>query len=248
MVDVGNNTKIANMLHISGLTVPETSKNTKILEKISDSKSDTIHNMKAFLASSTDLNEVQIATLKRLVGKEKINKILVITTAVVPYGLNPKPEWFNKSLEPLRTITSEIVETSLEEGDFVPDELEAYDLIYVSGGNTFYLAFRLQETGWDQRIKNFISNGGVYAGSSAGSIILMDNISYFASADDPTKAPGIFRGLGLFKGAIIPHADNHKCKEIMGNIEENYRKNGYETISLNDNQVLVIENNTSTII
>jgi dipeptidase E len=186
--------------------------------------------MKALLASSPDLNEAQLAELMSLIGKDKANKVLVITTAVVPYGLDPRPDWVDRSLEPLKAVCSEMIETTLEDGDFIPEDLSEYDFIYVSGGNTFYLAYRLQETGWDHKIKDYIQNGGVYTGSSAGSIILMDNIEHFASADDPTKAPKVCGGLNLIKEAIIPHADSEKYKELMDGIAENYRKDGFDII------------------
>lgn len=204
--------------------------------------------MKAFLASSPSLNETQINELLRLIGKDKANKVLVITAAVVPYGLNPRPEWVDLQLEPLKFICNEMVETTLEDGDFIPEDLNEYDFIFVSGGNTFYLAYRLQKTGWDKKIVAYINNGGVYSGSSAGSIILMDNIEYFSPADDPSKAPEVCPGLNLIKEAIIPHADSEKYGELMKGIAENYRKDGYEIISLNDDKVCVIDGEEKKII
>jgi dipeptidase E len=197
--------------------------------------------MKVFLASSPSLSEVQTSELLQLVGKEKADKVLVITTAVVPYGLDPRPEWVDKQLEPLKEICNELVETTLEDGDLTPESLEEYDFVFVSGGNTFYLAYRLQETGWDKKLTEYIEAGGVYAGSSAGSIILMDNIEHFSPADDPAKAPKICPGLSLIKEAVIPHADSEKYAELMGGISDNYRKDGYEVIALNDDQVFVID-------
>jgi dipeptidase E len=191
------------------------------------------------------LSETQLVELLNLIGKEKADKVLVITSAVVPYGLDPRPDWVDRSLEPLRGICSEIVETTLEDGDWMPENLNDYDFIYVSGGNTFYLAYRLQETGWGTKIKDYINNGGVYSGSSAGSIVLMDNIEHFAPADDPAEAPKVCRGLNLIKEAIIPHADSEKYKELMDGIADHYRKDGFDVISLNDDQVLIIDGDTS---
>jgi len=204
--------------------------------------------MKAFLASSPSLSKAQTGELLRLVGKEKADKVLVITAAVVPYGLDPRPEWVDKQLEPLKEICSDLVETTLEDGDFLPDNLDEYDFVFVSGGNTFYLAYRLRETGWDKKLIEYIQAGGVYAGSSAGSIILMDNIEHFSSADDPAKAPRACGGLNLIKEAVIPHADSEKYTELMDGIADNYRNDGFEVISLNDDQVLVIDGDEKKIV
>tara|TARA_B100000745_G_C20151207_1_gene394674 strand:+ start:927 stop:1541 length:615 start_codon:yes stop_codon:yes gene_type:complete len=204
--------------------------------------------MKAFLASSPSLNETQTSELLRLVGKDKADKVLVITAAVVPYGLSPRPEWVDLQLEPLKAISGEMVETTLEDGDFMPADLSQYDFIFVSGGNTFYLAYCLQKTGWDKKIIEYMHNGGVYSGSSAGSIILMDNIEHFSPADDPTKAPEVCSGLNLIKEAVIPHADSEKYGELMKGIAENYRKDGYAIISLDDDKVCVIDGEQKKII
>lgn len=204
--------------------------------------------MKAFLASSPNLSKTQTDELLRLIGKGKANKVLVITAAVVPYGLDPRPDWVDKQLEPLQEICNELVETTLEDGDFVPEDLDGYDFVFVSGGNTFYLAYRLQETGWDKKLIEYINNGGVYSGSSAGSIVLMGNIEHFSPADDPSKAPKICSGLCLIEEAIIPHADSEKYGELMRGIADNYRNDGYEVILLNDDQVLVIDGESKKLI
>lgn len=204
--------------------------------------------MKAFLASSPNLNKTQTDELLRLIGKEKADKVLVITAAVVPYGLNPRPDWVDKQLEPLQEICNELVETTLEDGDFVPEELDGYDFVFVSGGNTFYLAYRLQVTGWDKKLIEYINNGGVYSGSSAGSIVLMDNIEHFSPADDPSKAPKVCSGLSLIKEAIIPHVDSEKYGELMQGIADNYCNDDYEVISLNDGQVFVIDGEEKKIV
>ncbi len=204
--------------------------------------------MKAFLASSPNLNKAQTDELLRLIGKEKADRALVITAAVVPYGLNPRPDWVDKQLEPLQKICNELVETTLEDGDFVPEDVDGYDFVFVSGGNTFYLAYRLQETEWGQKLTEYINNGGVYSGSSAGSIVLMDNIEHFSPADDPAKAPRVCSGLSLIKEAIIPHADSEKYGELMRGIADSYRDDGYEIISLDDDKVFVIDGEEKKIV
>lgn len=203
--------------------------------------------MKLFLASSPNLTVVQTQTLLELVGKAKLDKVLVINTGVVPYGLTPKPEWYVRSVDPLRAISTEVEEVSLIEEDIPADSLSNYDLIFVSGGNVFYLAYQLHETSWGTKISDYINNGGVYAGSSAGSIILTDNIEHFATADDPAKAPAICPGLGLLSHAIVPHADNAKYSLLAADIALKYRADGLEVILLNDNQVLVINGESAAI-
>jgi dipeptidase E len=197
--------------------------------------------MKLFLASSPDISSEQLAALLRMVGKEKANKVLIITTAVVPYGLDPKPEWVNRAIEPLRSIANELVETSLEDGELIPEDLSQYDFVFVTGGNVFYLAYRLEETGFGDSLRKYVEDGCVYAGSSAGSAILMCDLQHFATADDSSKAPRICQGIGLIEEAIIVHANHEKYATIMIDIATSYTEDGLEVIKINDGEVLVVE-------
>lgn len=197
--------------------------------------------MKLFLASSPDITTDQLTELLRLIGKDKIDKALVVTAAVVPYGLDPKPEWVNRAIEPLKSICNTLDETSLEDVAEIPNNLDEYDFVFVTGGNVFYLAYRLEETGFGETLRQYVENGGVYAGSSAGSAILMSDLQYFATADDPSKAPRMCQGLGLVKEAIVVHANHEKYAPIMTNIATAYEQDGLEVVKLNDGEVLVIE-------
>lgn len=49
--------------------------------------------------------------------------------------------------------------------------LKGFDVIYVCGGNTYFILDRIRKTGLAQKIKKFVASGGIYLGASAGSII-----------------------------------------------------------------------------
>ena len=50
--------------------------------------------------------------------------------------------------------------------------INEFDVMYMMGGNTFYLLNIIRKTGFDKNIKEFINSGKIYVGSSAGSEIL----------------------------------------------------------------------------
>jgi len=195
--------------------------------------------MKVFLTSG-DLEQKHVAKFRDLLGKEKVSKALFITTASVPYGHNPKPDWLKNSLKDMAQFAETIDETSLEEGEYIPKDLNKYGFIFIAGGNTFYLAHRLKETKLDEQIKTYVKNEGVFSGSSAGAIILMNDIEPYAPIDDPDQAPENQIGLDLIDFAILPHADNKKYGTFVHKLAKKYTSNGQESILINDNQVLVI--------
>ena len=57
-----------------------------------------------------------------------------------------------------------------------PDELEAYDVVYLTGGRTSYLLERINDTGFRETLMSFIRNNGFVIGVSAGSIIFASNL------------------------------------------------------------------------
>jgi len=55
------------------------------------------------------------------------------------------------------------------------DEINQYDAIYVCGGSTKYLVDRISELNFKSIINNYIENGGIYIGVSAGSVAASGN-------------------------------------------------------------------------
>ena len=54
--------------------------------------------------------------------------------------------------------------------------LESFDIIYVQGGNTFYLLKHIKLSGFDKVMKKLFRKGKIYIGVSAGSIVAGKNI------------------------------------------------------------------------
>lgn len=202
--------------------------------------------MKLFLLSH-DLTPKAAKRFQKLIGAPKAKKALFISTAAVPYGKDPEPEWLQLSRDKIWEFSEQFDETNLEEETWKPERLDDYDFVYVCGGNSFYLAYRLAETGVAEQLKAYIQNGGVYAGSSAGAIILMDSIESFAIADHPEEAPRIYPGLNVIDFALIPHIDNEKYAPIMKRIAAGYERSDAQIIQLKDDQVLVVDGDVSEI-
>jgi hypothetical protein len=57
------------------------------------------------------------------------------------------------------------------------DELRQYDIVYLCGGDTRYLLERMNETGFNKGLMEYIRAGGLVLGVSAGSLIFSNNLS-----------------------------------------------------------------------
>ena len=129
------------------------------------------------------------------------------------------------------------------------EEVKDFDVIYVRGGNTFYLMHKVRETGFDGVIKQFVKEGKVYVGVSAGSIIAGPNLSIadkeqLGFGDVNNVGLKDLTGLNLTNIAIFPHFR----KEEHNAIEKFKKKVNYQIVTLTDSQALLILDDKITII
>lgn len=117
------------------------------------------------------------------------------------------------------------------------------DILLVAGGDTFYLMEKLQENGADRAIKNFISRGGIYIGSSAGSIVCCPTIEGAEKFDNPNLAPNLenFSGMSIFNEVVIPHTHKEKYFERVKEATEKLTSKGFKVHHLTDNDVLFFD-------
>lgn len=99
-------------------------------------------------------------------------------------------------------------------------DFSSYDIIYMIGGNTFYLLKELREKNLDEKIIQAINNGVIYIGSSAGSIILGKTIETALPYDENWVNLVDFEGLKIVDGIIIPHAN--RKQDFIKEAKEKY--------------------------
>ena len=132
----------------------------------------------------------------------------------------------------------------------VNESLAMADILLVAGGDTFYLMEKLKEGGADRTIKNFISRGGIYIGSSAGSIVCCPTIEGAEKFDNPGLAPNLknFNGMGIFNEVVIPHTHKEKYFERVKEATEKLTSKGFIVCHLTDNDVLFFDGINSAIL
>lgn len=116
--------------------------------------------------------------------------------------------------------------------------LEEKDIIYVQGGNTFYLLHHVRESGFDEVVKRLIDRGIIYIGVSAGSIIAGQTIetSVWRGVDRNVVGLTDLTGLGLVPFNIFVHY-SPQCKEL---ILREQPKSKWPLRILTDDQALLI--------
>ena len=111
------------------------------------------------------------------------------------------------------------------------------DVIYISGGNTFGTMKLIRDSGFDKAIVNYVENGVIYVGGSAGAHIATADISHVVKYDNDIFGLTDFSGLGLYDGILICHYSETRKSDF----EVLKALNDYSIISLRDDQSIVIE-------
>ena len=75
-----------------------------------------------------------------------------------------------------RTYSAYIQELPMVSRLLTPEELECFDMVFVSGGDCAVLCREMKRTGFDQVLREGINRGVIYVGISAGSMYAASNL------------------------------------------------------------------------
>jgi len=122
------------------------------------------------------------------------------------------------------------------------NQLAKFEIIFVSGGNTFYLLEQAIKSGFDEIVKEMTNTGTIYIGSSAGTALCCPDIEYVKVFDDPRVVPNLknYKGLNLYPNLIIPHAQQEKYLERVKRVAVEEKSKGMLVTELKDNQAIVV--------
>ncbi len=119
--------------------------------------------------------------------------------------------------------------------------LDGKDIVYVQGGNTFYLLKHVRASGFDKVVKELIGKGTVYVGVSAGSYIACPTIE-MASWKNPDKnTVGLtdLTGLGLVPFLLSVHYKS----EYDSILKQEISATNYPVKILTDEQAILVKGN-----
>lgn len=109
--------------------------------------------------------------------------------------------------------------------ELIAEKIATNDYIYISGGNTFFLLQELKRSGADRLIIEQVRAGKLYAGESAGAIVLAPDIEYIKGMDSSEAAPDLqrFSSLSLVDFYPLPHYRNFPFEEAADQILSAYQ-------------------------
>lgn len=127
--------------------------------------------------------------------------------------------------------------------------LREANIIWVSGGNVFYLRCLFEKSGLSLLLKELVDDGLVYAGDSAGAAVLGQDMHGLDQLDDPNEAPEIiYGGLGLTSFMTLPHWGNERYAAEIQSCKDELEKYNDEIITINDDQAVVVNGSDTKIV
>ncbi len=138
--------------------------------------------------------------------------------------------------------------TCIDIEDDPAKNLEKYDVIYLAGGNPFYLLYHLKKSGADNMIMKSVDTDTVIVGTSAGALVLGPHIKIVRYLT-PLIEEGIvldnINGLGAFSFPIMPHSNREDLFPHETSLEERldlFEKETEEKVErIKDEEAMVVK-------
>lgn len=176
-------------------------------------------------------------------------KIICITTASKTDD-GPK-EWLTIELDAFKKSGFDLTMMDIDgmEENAVAGMMEDADIIYGTGGNTFFLLEKMRACNFEKHLRKALDRGALYIGSSATSIVCCPDIDYVRELDYPSKAQlEDTTGMGLVKFYVMVHMNQPYFSEKFAKKLQEMKKGNLPVFCLNDDQALFIDENSITLI
>ena len=197
--------------------------------------------MKLFLCS-------HFSSVGSLIKEEIDNKkVAFIPTASLHEGYTGYVGSARKLFKKLGASVTE-VDISTEAYSTIQAVFEDSDVIYFTGGNSFFLMDQLRKTETDELLKKELVNGKLMIGESAGAIICAPTIQYIEQMDEKPEdySQEDNEGLDLIDFYVLPHYLTAPFKKITERIMAEF--SDLNICAINNHQAIIVNDEGSKVI
>lgn len=197
--------------------------------------------MKLFLCS-------HFSSVGSLIKEEIDNKkVAFIPTASLHEGYTGYVGSARKLFKKLGASVTEI-DISTEAYSTIQAVFEDADVIYFTGGNSFFLMDQLRKTETDELLKKELANGKLMIGESAGAIICAPTIQYIEQIDEKPEdySQEDNEGLDLIDFYVLPHYLTAPFKKITERIMAEF--SDLNICAINNHQAIIVNDEGSKVI
>ncbi len=180
--------------------------------------------LREFIKSCYDLGNMSDSAKPNVILTSSFNTVVqalrekallpkTASVAFIPTAGDPYPErpWIDADRKALVELGYSVTDIDLKgvTTESLKNELSSHDIIFVAGGNTTYLVQQSHTSGFADLIRDFLKQGKLYVGSSAGSILAGPTVEPFIT-EDLSELPKNFvltkpTCLHLVDYVVLPH-------------------------------------------
>lgn len=136
----------------------------------------------------------------------------------------------SKGARKFSQIVQENIMPTIRENGYLIEEIDIKDkskeellnffknknIIHIEGGNTFYLLKAIRETGFDEILKEFLIEGKIYIGTSAGAYVMCPSIEVSDWDDETVDRFGLseFTALNYVPFVLKVHYKDEEIKFV----------------------------------
>lgn len=121
------------------------------------------------------------------------------------------------------------------------DRIFKAEVIYLSGGNTYYFLNNLKKRYFITRLRRYVENGGYIIGLCAGAIMMAKDISAAKFVDEDIVGLSNLSSLGLVDFDFMPHWNRRS--QYLNDIKEYSNNTGNTVYTCNDGDGIIVINN-----
>ena len=197
--------------------------------------------MKLFLCS-------HFSNVGSLIKEELNNKrVAFIPTASLHEGYTG---YVRSARKLFKKLGSQITELDISTATYSTSKevLENSDIIYFTGGNSFFLIDQLRKTGTDKLLKQELAKGKLMIGESAGAIVCAPTITYIEQMDKKPKnySQEDDAGLNLIDFYVLPHYLTMPYRKASKKITADF--SDLNLCPINNHQAIVVDGKDITIV
>jgi len=174
-----------------------------------------------------------------------------ITVAFITTAAKPEEDasYLSKDFETMKEMGFNVQEVDIE--DKSEKEMEEIfklkDIIFVAGGNTFYLLKAMRKCNFKKVLKNFLKQGKVYIGTSAGSIVAGRTIKTASWLGDENRVKlKNLKGLNLVPFDIFVHYQPEYAKIIKKKMPWKWQRRKLKILT--DQQAILVQGRQTVLI
>ncbi len=199
--------------------------------------------MRNLILVSTVKGNVRLI-IDHIEGDHRTKKLLFIPTASEPeVGYKG---WVDDERHAFESEGFTVTHFSLTDKteDEVKQAVESSDIVFVGGGNPFYLLSKVQQTNFKEYIRKHVELGKLYIGASSGALVAGPDLEPAKRDDALSRAPKLqdYTGIGLVDFIVFPHWGSIISRDLyLHHRMELAYSTKYKIILLTDSQALVVK-------